>query len=269
MDLQPQLQEEASAAIDRRYRLGPLAISAVNMETALERLDAQVRRGRSAYVCVANVNVTGQCRKNAEFCRIENQSFMTVPDGMPLVWAARLAGEAGVDRVAGPDLMMEVLHRGRQQGYTHYFYGDEEGVLERLTAKVRQQFPGAIVVGSHSPPFREMTQDEVDADVREINRLRPAFVWVALGAPKQERWMASVVGQIESSVLVGVGAAFRFLLGEFKHPPRIVQRLGMEGICWRFLKHPYEETLWYAKHVPMYLLLLTGVLMRRWTRRRH
>jgi len=257
-----------SPSCDRRYKLGKLAISAVNMQEVLARLDAQVQRRQSGYICVANVRVAVLCQWDREFCRVQNQSMITLPDGMPLAWAAWAAGVKGVDRTTGPDLITEVLRESPSKGYCHYLYGEEPAVLERLIETVRRDYPAVEIRGWRSPPFRQPTQEDLDQAVEEINRLKPTFVWVALGAPKQERWMANIVDRVDSAILVGVGAAFRFVIGEYRHPPRIVQRLGLEGFYWRFSKNPFREMLWYAKHVPIYTLLLLGVLVRRLFKRR-
>ncbi len=117
-----------------------------------------------------------------------------------------------------------------------------------------------------SPPFSRLTDEEIDQAVAEINHLRPSFVWVGLGCPKQERWIGKVFPRIESSVLIGVGAAFRFLAGEYRHPPRIVQLCGLEGIFWRVRHRPGYVVKWYARHIPAYGSLFICGLVRRLAR---
>ena len=249
--------------LPRRCHVGKLGVSIVNMDRVLSLVAEQVRRTLPAYICVTNVDATLLSQRDLEFCAIQNQSFLAVPDGMPLIWYARMMGERTIQRVTGPDLMIELLRLSGPCGYTHYFYGDTDETLDRIRRVILDQFPGARILGMHSPPFHPPTAGEIDAAVTEINRLRPSFVWVGLGCPKQERWMARVFPRIESSILIGVGAAFRFLAGDYHHPPKIVQICGLEGIFWRALRRPGYVAKWYACHVPAFgLVFLRGCAKR-------
>jgi N-acetylglucosaminyldiphosphoundecaprenol N-acetyl-beta-D-mannosaminyltransferase len=178
-------------------------------------------------------------------------------------------GRCGMERVSGPDLMVEVLKRSAQQGYTHYFYGDTDATLGKMRRAIDERFPGTVIEGMCSPPFRPLTESEVSATVDEINRLAPTFVWVSLGCPKQERWIGRVFPHIESSILLGVGAAFRFLVGEYRHPPRLLQVCGLEGIFWRALRHPAYCARWYLTHVPAFGWVFAKGLAKRLAGERH
>jgi N-acetylglucosaminyldiphosphoundecaprenol N-acetyl-beta-D-mannosaminyltransferase len=157
-----------------------------------------------------------------------NRAGLAVEDGMPLVWWCRHAGFSDADRVAGSDLMMAMCGIGAKRGYRHFFYGGSARVCENLVSRLMQLFPGLVVAGYRSPPFRALTEDEDAADVAAINEARPDFVWVGLGMPKQEKWMAQHVGKIDAPVLLGVGAAFDFLSGEKPRAPVWMQRSGIE-----------------------------------------
>jgi N-acetylglucosaminyldiphosphoundecaprenol N-acetyl-beta-D-mannosaminyltransferase len=246
-----------------RCYVGEVGISLVTLVRSVELLAARARRGLPAYVCVTGVNGAVLSQRDGDFCRIQNESFLTVPDGMPLVWYARMMGRQGIERVSGPDLMTEVLRISPQHGYTHYFYGDTNDTLQSMRRIIDDRYPGTAIVGMYSPPFRPLTDDELGAAVQEINRLRPTFVWVGLGCPKQERWIGRVFPRIESSILLGVGAAFRFLAGEYQHPPRILQVCGLEGIFWRILRRPGYCIKWYVYHVPMFGCIFVKGLARR------
>jgi N-acetylglucosaminyldiphosphoundecaprenol N-acetyl-beta-D-mannosaminyltransferase len=251
-----------------RCYVGEVGISIVTMSESLRLLTTRARERQPAYVCVTGVNGTVLAQRDPEFCRIQNASFLTVPDGMPLIWYARMMGERRMERVSGPDLMMETLRLSEDRGYTHYFYGDTEETLGRMRRTLADRYPRARIAGTYSPPFRPLTDSEMNATVDEINRLRPTFVWVGLGCPKQERWMARVFPRMESSILLGVGAAFRFLIGEYRHPPRVIQFCGLEGIFWRVRHRPGYVVRWYAHHVPAFgSLLLKGFTKRLTTRR--
>ena len=249
--------------LPRRCLVGKLAVSVVNMVRVLDLVDQRVRSTQPAYICVTNVDATMLSQRDLEFCAIQNQSLLAVPDGMPLIWYARMMGERTIQRVTGPDLMIELLNSSGEYGYTHYFYGDTDETLRRIRRVIGDKYPGARILGMHSPPFRPPTEGEIDATVAEINRLRPSLVWVGLGCPKQERWMARVFPRIESSILIGVGAAFRFLAGDYHHPPKIIQLCGLEGIFWRVLHRPGYVVKWYAYHVPAFgLVFLRGCTKR-------
>lgn len=246
-----------------RCRIGKVSVSVLSMAQALELLGERVRVKIPAYVCVANVEATMLSQRDPDFCKIQNESFLTVPDGMPLIWYARMMGERTIERVTGPDLMVEMLRRSEECGYTHYFHGDTNETLQKMKQTILDRFPGAPILGMHSPPFRPLTDGEVNAAVEEINRLSPSFVWVGLGCPKQERWIAKVFPHIQSSILVGVGAAFRFLIGEYRHPSKTLQRCSLEGIFWRVGKRPVYCAKWYAYHIPAFGSLVFKGLAKR------
>jgi len=249
--------------LPRRCRVGEVGISVVDMDRALRILGERAESRTPAYVCVANVDATVLSQRDPEFRRIQNESYLTLPDGMPLVWYARMMGEKTIERVTGPDLMMRLLGLSKERGYSHYFYGDTDDTLQRIRRRIEERYAGATILRMHSPPFRPPTEEEIDRTVAEINELRPTFVWVGLGCPKQERWMGRVFPRIESSILIGVGAAFRFLIGEYRHPPRIVQMCGLEGIYWRGLHRPAYCAKWYARHVPAFGSLFVRGFARR------
>ena len=243
--------------------IGAMGVSAVDMAEALARIDGRIRSGRPAYVCVSNLRTALLSQKDEAFCRIQNQSFMTLPDGMPLVWYAWLAGRRNVTRVTGPDLMARLLEVSPARGYSHYFLGDTEDTLSKIASVVRRKYGRVVIKGMRSPPFRPLRPSETEEYIEEINALRPSLVWVGLGAPKQELWMADVIGRIRSAVLVGVGAAFRFLIGEYHHPPTLVQDCGLEGLCWRFGRRPLRTLRRYAGVLPAYGWLVAKMLARR------
>jgi N-acetylglucosaminyldiphosphoundecaprenol N-acetyl-beta-D-mannosaminyltransferase len=249
-----------------RCHVGEIGISVVTLAQSLDLLAAQVQTGGPAYVCVTGVNGTVLSQRDHDFCAIHNESFLTVPDGMPLIWYARMMGYRAVERVSGPDLMTEVLKMSSDRGYTHYFYGDTDATLRKMRRVIDERFPGTVIQGMCSPPFRPLTDGEVSAAVDEINRLRPTFVWVGLGCPKQERWIGRVFPRIESSILLGVGAAFRFLIGEYRHPPRLLQVCGLEGIFWRALRQPGYCARWYLTHVPAFGCIFAKGLVKRLAR---
>lgn len=248
---------------DGRFMIGVLGISVVDMAGALSGIDDRIRSGMPGYVCMPNVRMTLLSQGDRRLCKIMNESFLTLPDGMPLVWCARLAGLRNLSRVTGPDLMLNILARSHSCGYSHYFLGDTGGTLSRMAEVIRRKYPRAVVKAMRSPPFRPLSSQEMNGYVEEINELRPSFVWVALGGAKQVFWMADVVGRVRSSLLIGVGAAFRFLTGQYNHPPELIQKCGLEGICWRFRREPLELMRRYSRFIPAYGWLAAKTLARR------
>lgn len=154
---------------------------------------------------------------------------LALPDGVPIVWVGRAQGK-GVERVCGPDVMPALLDRSRASGARHYFYGGAPGVAERLAGRMRAAYPGLEVVGTYSPPFRAQSAEEDAADAELINAARPDYVWVGLGAPKQDLWAARQRPYLDSAVVLAVGAAFDFHSGGLRRAPAWMQRLGLEWL---------------------------------------
>lgn len=163
-------------------------------------------------------------------------SGLVEPDGMPLVWLGRRAG-VPVERVCGPDFMPALIAAGAPLGRRHFFYGGAPGVAERLAERFGARHPQLQVVGVHSPPFRELTADEDRAEVELINDTRPDYVWVGLGAPKQDLWVASHRDALTAPVLLAVGAAFDFHAASRRRAPAWMQRSGLEWV-YRLMREP-------------------------------
>jgi N-acetylglucosaminyldiphosphoundecaprenol N-acetyl-beta-D-mannosaminyltransferase len=163
-----------------------------------------------------------------------------LPDGMPLVWLARRSAMK-LERLAGPDVMEAILDRGRRHGARHFFYGGAPGVAESLANAMTIRFPGLIVAGIDAPPFRGMTQQEDAAAIGAINAAAPDFLWVGLGSPKQELWLADHRDRLSVPAMLAVGAAFNFHSGAVRRAPRWMRRAGLEWL-YRLLQEP--RRLW-------------------------
>lgn len=238
-----------------------VSISAINLEMALEAIEGWIERREPHYVCVTNVHAVMESQRDESLRRIHNQAGLVTPDGMPLVWLSRLKGYCHVDRVYGPDLMLALCERSVARGYRHFFYGGAEGVPERLAEVLRKRFPGLQVAGTYSPPFRPLTPEEDDRIVRMLNEANPDIIWVGLGMPKQERWMAERRARLTAPVLIGVGAAFDFLTGRKPQAPRWMQRAGLEWF-FRLLTEPRRLWWRYLYHNPRFVALVMLQLMR-------
>jgi len=208
-----------------------VGLSAINLDSAVATVAEALARKTKGYICVTGVHGVSEAQDDPAFRTILNRSLLTTPDGMPMVWMGRLQGMSEMGRVYGPDLLLGMSERSPRLGYRHFFYGGNAGVAERLAESLCSRFPGLLVAGCYSPPFRPLTAEEDEAVIEVINHAAPDFVWVGLGTPKQEKWMADHVGKIRATALLGVGAAFDFLSGEKPQAPYWMRKSGLE---WAF-----------------------------------
>jgi N-acetylglucosaminyldiphosphoundecaprenol N-acetyl-beta-D-mannosaminyltransferase len=187
---------------------------------------------------------------------------LTVPDGMPLVWMGRLLGRGEVRRVYGPDTTLLLCEAAAREGWRCYFYGGGEGVAAAMSDVLRRRFPGLEIAGSSAPPFRPLNAEEVAAEIRRINEAEPDLVFVGLGSPKQELWMAAHRPALQAAVLLGVGAAFDFHTGRIRQAPRWMMRSGLE---WLFRLAQEPRRLWwrYAAKNPAFVARAFLQLLRR------
>ncbi len=243
---------------DVRHEVLGTLVSCVNIDEAISTIDAWIQDGQRQYVCVANVHLVVEGCRDPKLRGILSDSGMTVPDGAPLAWILKWSGRRETGRVRGPDLLPRVCAHSVPRGYSHYFYGGTETVVEDLIRRLRCVSPGLKVAGACTPPFRDLSPEEDAAAVREINDANPDIVWVALGAPKQERWMATHRAALSAPVLVGVGAAFDFLSGHKREAPLWMQQIGME---WLFRLCSEPSRLW-RRYLVTNLVFLAAVSWR-------
>lgn len=216
-------------------------IAAINMDWLLNFLKKHVKSPKGNllagdYICVSNVYTTVISYDNPEYCAIQNGGIMAIPDGGPLSTVGQKRGYNKMERTSGPSLMGKIFERSVEFCYRHYFYGSTEETLEKLYKKLEKDYPAIQIAGMYSPPFHPMT-DEEDADiVRIINETKPDFVWVGLGAPKQEKWMADHQGKV-NGLMIGVGAGFDYLAGNIDRAPEWMQKSNMEWF-YRLIQDP-------------------------------
>ncbi len=232
-------------------------IAVTNMKSVCGYLTKNLERLRGEYVCVSNVHTTVMAYNDASYREVQNGAAIAVPDGKPLSLICRLRGYQGAQRVAGPDLMPEILRISEKEGYRHYFYGSTERTLGFLERNLRERYPELNIVGTYSPPFRKLTKEEDEKIIERINAARPDFVWVGLGAPKQERWMFEHQGKV-NGVMLGVGAAFDFHAGTSKRAPKWMQEFYLEWL-YRLLQDPKRLLKRYMFSNAQFIwLILTG-----------
>jgi N-acetylglucosaminyldiphosphoundecaprenol N-acetyl-beta-D-mannosaminyltransferase len=230
-------------------------VSAINMQRAVAVIDGWIRSREQHYVTITGVHGIMESQRDSGIREIHNRAGLVTPDGMPLVWISHHRGRRDVERVYGPDLLLEVCRVSGQRGYRHYFYGGAPGVADRLAARLIARYPDLRVVGTHCPPFRPLTPDEDVALVTEVNEADPDIIWVGLSTPKQERWMYGHLGRLHAPVMVGVGAAFDFHAGVKPQAPRWMQRNGLE---WLFRLATEPRRLWkrYLRNNPSFIALI-------------
>lgn len=211
-------------------------INVTNMEDTISYITDNLEELKGDYICVSNVHTTVTAYRDKAYRHVQNSGAMALPDGQPLSIVSRKRGFSEARRVPGPDLMPAILDLSQKMGYRHYFYGSTEATLEALRAALLRRFPKLQIAGMYSPPFRELTREEDEEIVRRINDSGADFVWVALGAPKQEWWMYEHRHRVKA-LMLGVGAAFDFTAGTTKRAPMWMQKLCLEWV-FRILKDP-------------------------------
>ena len=221
----------------RRFSVLGCEIASFTMDEMVETVINQSRQSVGGYVCFTNVHATVMAREDASFRDVVNGSFLSVPDGKPVYWVGKIKGNKKIEQIPGPDFFPELLSAVSSPPLRHYFYGGSQEVLDTLVENVKQNYPNAEIVGAESPPFRELSDEETKASLDRIREAKPDFVWVGLGAPKQEIWMARHWQELKPAVLLGVGAAFDFHAGTVQRAPRWAQRLGLEWLH-RLLQEP-------------------------------
>ena len=251
----PPLRHQRAAAparVEQEPVLGvPLALT--DYEKTLDWIDAAVAGGRRGYICVAAVHTVMACQEDPELREAVVGADFTVPDGQPLVWAMNALGHDLPSRVYGPELMERACARAARTGQKMYLYGGRnQGALVQLALNLRRRHPGLRIVGGYAPPFRDLTAEEEAAIVDEINRSGAEVVWVGIGVPKQEKWMARMRHRLTAPVLVGVGAAFDFHAGLVPQAPESIQRMGLE---WAYRLAHEPRRLWkrYARYNPRFV----------------
>ncbi|HEV2486815.1 MAG TPA: WecB/TagA/CpsF family glycosyltransferase [Terracidiphilus sp.] len=227
-------------------------ISVVDMNLAVNRSDQWIANGDPGYACVTGVHGVMEAQSDPGFLRILNHAAINTPDGMPMVWVGWLQGHQIMDRVYGPDFMAAMCQLSVERGYRNFFYGGKPGVAELLSKSLQSKFPGLQVVGTYTPPFRALNPEEEEELVAQVHRSSPHILWVGLGTPKQERFMAHYFRQLQVPLLVGVGAAFDFHTGRLHESSNWVKRAGLQWMH-RLMQDP--KRLWrrYLRSNPAFL----------------
>lgn len=219
---------------------------------------------KATVVAVCNVHSVMSARRNPALREAIGAAEIATPDGVPIVWGLRATVRKEQQRVYGPDLMRKAFVD--DVGWKHYLYGSTPETLGQLQAKLEEIAPAAEIVGSFSPPFRDMTPAESDEAMEAIRTSGADVVWVGLGMPKQELWMHEIRPELPGVALLGVGAAFDFLAGTKKQAPAWMQKAGLEWL-FRLIQEPRRLWRRYIWNNPAYAVLLTLQVLRHKLRR--
>lgn len=211
-------------------------IAAINMEWLLAYIDENLNDIKGDYICVSNVHTTVTSYEDDSYRAVQNGGLMAIPDGGPLSTVGRKRGYKDMARTTGPSLMGEIFKISAEKGYRHYFYGSKQETLDLLQQKLMEKYSGIQIAGMYSPPFRPLTKEEDKEAIDRINETKPDFVWIGLGAPKQEKWMAAHQGTIDG-LMLGVGAGFDYYAENIKRAPMWMQKSNLEWL-YRLMQDP-------------------------------
>jgi len=236
-----------------------VGISVLSLTSALDAIATAVRERSKGYICVTGVHGVMEAQEDENFKRILNGAFLCTPDGMPMVWAGKIAGYKEMGRVYGPDLMLAVCAWSETSGARHFFYGGATGVADLLTRKLRERFPKLKIAGTFTPPFRPLNETELKNLQEQICAAQPDILWVGLSTPKQEKFMAEFLPKLDVTLMIGVGAAFDFHSGRVKQAPRWMQRSGLEWF-YRLCREPRRLAKRYLRNNPLFVGKLSAQL---------
>jgi N-acetylglucosaminyldiphosphoundecaprenol N-acetyl-beta-D-mannosaminyltransferase len=241
-------------------------IAAINMEWLLDYTQKNIKQLSGNYMCVSNVHTTITAYDDPEYLEVQNGGIMAIPDGGPLSTLGRKRGFDNMRRTTGPSYMEEIFKISVQKGYRHFFYGSTEETLNKMKQELKDKYPGLQIVGMYSPPFRELTEQEDKEVINMITEKVPDFVWVGLGAPKQEKWMNKHKGKIEG-FMIGVGAGFDYFAGNISRAPQWMQKLNLEWL-YRMVQDPKRLLRRYlytnTKFLVLTVLLKNDIRDKKW-----
>lgn len=229
-------------------------INITNMEETVRYIDMNLEQLKGKYICVSNVHTTVMSYRDEKYRNIQNNAAMAIPDGKPLSIVSKNRGFRNAERVPGPDLMPEIFKISEEKGYTHFFYGSKKETLRKLRNSLLKSYPKLKIVGMFSPPFRPLEEQEDREIIKRINDSLADFIWVGLGAPKQENWMAEHEDKV-NGIMIGVGAAFDFHAGTIKRAPKWMQEYCLEWLYRisqdprRLLKRYIDTNIFFILYV--------------------
>lgn len=237
------------------------SIDVITWPETLQTIHGWASRHESRYVCICNVHSVVTAMQDAEFERVINEADLATPDGAPIAWMLRRLGSLHQQRINGPDLMLKYCEQAALRGESVFLYGGTPQTMQRLQPALREHFPALKIAGAISPPFRPLTPAEDAEVIATINASKAGTVWVSLGCPKQEKWMAAHRQRIQA-VMIGVGAAFDYHAGTIRRAPLWMQHHGLEWLH-RMASEPGRLSGRYLQTNSIFLLKALRQLARR------
>jgi N-acetylglucosaminyldiphosphoundecaprenol N-acetyl-beta-D-mannosaminyltransferase len=238
-----------------------ISVNAINMPQCLDHIADLLEEPGSHYICVAGVHGVMEAQRDPELLHAYSDAAMTVPDGMPLVWTGWLQNHPHMARVAGPDLMLEVLKDPRLRKLRHFLYGGAPGVAEELKAALLARFPTVEIAGTYTPPFRDLTEQELQAFGTQLADTQADVLWIGISCPRQELFMARHVSQLPVRLMFGVGAAFDFHTGRIRDCSPLIKRAGLQWLH-RLLQDPRRLWKRYLRNNPAFVYRISLQLLR-------
>jgi N-acetylglucosaminyldiphosphoundecaprenol N-acetyl-beta-D-mannosaminyltransferase len=251
-----------SMHLDVRVNILGVGVSALNIPKSVSLVNSFLTTSNKGYICVTGMHGIMEAQADPDFLRLQNNSFLTTPDGMPTVWIGHLTGHNDMQQVSGADFMLQVCKSSVHTGSRHFLYGGKPGVAERLRDVLMERFPGLKIVGTYTPPFRSLNHTE-EADLHQrLLEAKVDILWCGISTPKQERFMAKYIELMPVKLMVGVGAAFDINAGLLKDSPQWIKKCGLQ---WAHRLWQEPRRLWrrYLLNIPrfvwLYFLQWTGM----------
>lgn len=242
-----------------RIKVLSVPVTALKFEAQIALMLEWAKTQKSRAVCVANVHMVVEAHQRPAFANILENADMVTPDGMPLVWMMRLLGKPNQNRVAGLDIMLALCSQATKEGISIFLLGSKPSILEQIKTKFKEEFPNLKIAGAKPLPFRQLTEAEDDAIAQTINSSGAGIVFVSLGCPKQETWMAKQQGKVQA-VMIGLGGAFPVYAGLKKRAPRFIRNAGLEWL-YRLVQEPRRLWWRYSSTIPIFLWLALKQLL--------
>lgn len=246
--------------VDKYVSIRGISFPVVDYDSVLNLFAQWIVQRVPRHVCIANVHTLVTALDEPSYMEIYKAADLITMDGQPLRWYANLVHNAGMpERVCGPELMHRCLSKGVSEGWRHFFLGGRQDVLSRMINNINSKHPGVSIAGSYSPPFRPLSAAENEEIIQRIRAHEPDFLWVGLGAPKQERWIYDNRVATGVPIQIGVGAAFDFHAGSIRRAPVWMQNSGLEWL-YRLWSDPrlYRR---YIKTNPRFIFMLIKDLL--------
>ena len=248
--------------VKNRYKIGCIYISCTNLSDAKKRIADAAKAEKNGYICVSNPRTVTYATKHKDYREVMANSFMNLPDAEPMLWAAKLWGLKEVKRTMGPMVFKEML-REPENGIKHFLLGDTDDTLKKITKKFKEE-ANANIVGAYSPPFCSLDEYDYEGIAKIINESCANLVWISMRAPKQDFFATRILPYLDRKICIGVGAAFRFNLGEYKMAPPIIKKLGLMGLYWGRKSQSWPAFIWgYLKDNVPFIFYLMAIPLKR------